>query len=844
MEQHEEPVTAPAAPEAVATGEPEQTVNETAVSEAQAQEAVEPVQQTEEPQLQPEPQIEQPESKIDEIPPQDLAAAETETQEQMQVDQVPQQEVLEPVPEPPVAIEQVPEQINIEPVVETAQHIEAETVTVNAEMTLEMPVDVVPEGQEQEKAAVEAPQLADLPNIEETQAKLISPNGHHHDQENVVVNIESNNLMQLASLTDQQQQQVILHHDDTQLVDNNNYQTIVDPQNHQNAQMVVIDQANLTNLDQNGGQCVVVSADGTLLQDLTNGQQVVVVDSNGGQTYSNLTDLSNVQQVVMVDHQNHQMETVVVMATSTGELQSVENGTIIQNLGPNQDGSMVLDTSGAVDSSLMASTTLNMEEGEGEDDEHNEQTLKDIEESLAMSPSFASTTFTMNGTNVSTHTFRKTEWDVKKLENYVRVTYNDMQPIENMTPGLMNDYLKSFFDYAKKSDGMDYEPESLIGFMNSFERYLKTKNYPESLLRSETFKDARNILKKKRELVRSIGKLIRTKTKDTCYLLQFHRNLLKEKGLLSRDNPDCLLAEIYLNNMIFFGEHLKEDKAWRGNLNLVWGDMVLERDNQNGLEYLTLATWAKKGSSRYQAAAAACALAAGTSPAPRGKGKKTGASPNAIVQIVDPNSPRVYARQPASWCPVEAYKNYRSRRPNNCLDRDSPFYLAPLFKSKHHSKVWYKALAMSCQRLDALFYCLFKKAGVDLTSLASMSQQQQQQAVAAAASIINNDPLSASSQWKKDGMDDGPTYGSSGANGIAKPIDGSQSAAYHAATGTNSYYSGASNVQGQQQQHHIVTTVPAQVQVQVQVQVVPPHHHQQTVVAGNQAVATGATLLV
>jgi len=45
---------------------------------------------------------------------------------------------------------------------------------------------------------------------------------------------------------------------------------------------------------------------------------------------------------------------------------------------------------------------------------------------------------------------------------------------------------------------------------------------------------------------------------------------------------------------------------------------------------------------------------------------------------------------------------------------------------------------MSCQRLDALFYCLFKKAGVDLASLASMSQQQQQQAVAAAASALNN----------------------------------------------------------------------------------------------------------
>ncbi len=295
---------------------------------------------------------------------------------------------------------------------------------------------------------------------------------------------------------------------------------------------------------------------------------------------------------------------------------------------------------------------------------------------------------------------------------------------------------------------MDYEPESLIGFMNSFERYLKTKNYPESLLRSETFKESRTELKKKRDLVRSIGKLIRTKTKDTCYLLQFHRNLLKEKGLLSRDNPDCLLAEIYLNNMIYFGEFLKEDKAWRGNLNLVWGDMLLERDAQNGLEYLTLATYAKK-SQRNQpvtpgATKSNSRTKTGTQTSKLRAAAAAAAAANAANQsnnsmcLDSANSPRVYARQPSNYCPIEAFKIYRSRRPNNCLDRDSPFYLAPLFKSKNQSKVWYKALAMSCQRLDALFYCLFKKAGVDLASLASMSQQQQQQAVAAAASVVNN----------------------------------------------------------------------------------------------------------
>lgn len=142
------------------------------------------------------------------------------------------------------------------------------------------------------------------------------------------------------------------------------------------------------------------------------------------------------------------------------------------------------------------------------------------------------------------YTFRKTEWDVKKMENYVRLTFNDSTTMDKMEPHLLNTYLKSFFEFAKKSDGMEYEPESLIGFMNSYERYLKTKNYPESLLRSDMFKESRAILKNKRELVRSVGKLIRTKTKDTAFMLQYYKNILKEKGLLSRDNPDALLAEV------------------------------------------------------------------------------------------------------------------------------------------------------------------------------------------------------------------------------------------------------------------------------------------------------------
>jgi hypothetical protein len=194
--------------------------------------------------------------------------------------------------------------------------------------------------------------------------------------------------------------------------------------------------------------------------------------------------------------------------------------------------------------------------------DENDPSLKEIEDSLAMSPNATGTSFSnmsstdLTGTSfnasvssgpsgiVSNHTFKKTEWDVKKFENHVRTVFGDTQPMESMQPEILNTYINNFFEYAKKGDGMEYEPESLIGYMNSFERYLKAKNYPESLLRSDIFSDTRSMLKRKRDLVRTIGRLVRIKNKDTPYLLKFYRNLFKEKGLLNRENPDCLLAEV------------------------------------------------------------------------------------------------------------------------------------------------------------------------------------------------------------------------------------------------------------------------------------------------------------
>ncbi len=154
---------------------------------------------------------------------------------------------------------------------------------------------------------------------------------------------------------------------------------------------------------------------------------------------------------------------------------------------------------------------------------------------------------------------------------------------------------------------------------------------------------------------------------------------------------------------------------------------------------------------------------------------------------------------------------------------------------------------MSCQRLDALFYCLFKKAGVDLTSLANMSQQQQQTngqvngmgAVNGASNsmvgIIGNSANwnSLIKQNHSDNEDDDSMINNN--NGVTNVVVTSSNAS------ANPTYSTLAN---HYQQHH--TIVPAQIQVQVQIQVpiitTSSQQQQQTIDANSTANANQSRL--
>lgn len=254
-------------------------------------------------------------------------------------------------------------------------------------------------------------------------------------------------------------------------------------------------------------------------------------------------------------------------------------------------------------------------------------------------------------------------------------------------------------------------------------------------------------------------------------------------------------------------------------MNLVWGDILLECDPENGLEYLTLSITIKKSSSHKNSHHQLQPVSSTTNRVKTGThtSKLRAAASTATTESHNHHelsSPRIYAREPHNLCAVEAYKLFRSRRPATCLDRESPFYLAPNSKSKFTSKVWYKALAMSCQRLDALFYCLFKKANMDMQSLMTMQDEEQRKMIDLTQSLDDvvvwksNKPVSASTTPITITQYHPPKQKKS------------QNSSSHAQQQPHSHFYPS-------QQSDILATVPVQVQVQVQIQVQSRSQQQQ-----------------
>ena len=155
--------------------------------------------------------------------------------------------------------------------------------------------------------------------------------------------------------------------------------------------------------------------------------------------------------------------------------------------------------------------------------------------------------------------------------------------------------------------------------------------------------------------------------------------------MLGLSSPQALVNTVWLNNMLHFGlRGCKEQRELR------WGDVVLKSESE-GKQYLEYSV-------------------------ERQTKTRTGENPRNQRQV----KPRMYQNKTAESAerdPVQVYKAYKDKRPENMLKPESPFYLAVnYFKTegelKSEGSKWFKSQPMGVNKLNSLMKEMTETAGI------------------------------------------------------------------------------------------------------------------------------------
>ena len=103
-------------------------------------------------------------------------------------------------------------------------------------------------------------------------------------------------------------------------------------------------------------------------------------------------------------------------------------------------------------------------------------------------------------------TKKKTLQNVAVLQQFL-ASKNEERKLEEIPPEELNEYLSEFIITVRTKDKQEeYEPSSLRGFIASFERYLKKKNYGHSIIKDLQFEKTRKALSSKQKDLKRKGK--------------------------------------------------------------------------------------------------------------------------------------------------------------------------------------------------------------------------------------------------------------------------------------------------------------------------------------------------
>lgn len=287
------------------------------------------------------------------------------------------------------------------------------------------------------------------------------------------------------------------------------------------------------------------------------------------------------------------------------------------------------------------------------------------------------------------NTAKKTKRDVALLTAFLQTKGETRSEIAEIPPAELNELLSEFILSVRTTEGQEYEPSSLRGMVASFERYLKRKSYPVSIIQDLAFEKLRKTLHSKQKQLKKQGK--GNKPNASVALTEEEMKILYDKGFLGTSSPEAILNTLWLNNSIHFGL-----RGITEHHNMRWGDARLCKTDQ-GVEYLEFTERQTK--------------------------TRTGEN----HRDVRPFAPKMFSTDGSEKDPVAVYKIFAQKRPEKMNDPDSPFYIAVnnvSMKSKSSGKCWFKCNAVGVNKLGSLMKEMSRKAGLENVKLRNHSARK------------------------------------------------------------------------------------------------------------------------
>lgn len=246
------------------------------------------------------------------------------------------------------------------------------------------------------------------------------------------------------------------------------------------------------------------------------------------------------------------------------------------------------------------------------------------------------------------NTTKKEATDYNRLKRYF-ATINEKRGIEEIQAPELDKLLRQFFMTAKNLKGNLYEPDTLTGMRNSFQRILEIKKSKNDLRKGQEFVNSRKVLSSRRKELTKLGK--GNKPNAT-------RPLSENVGYFGVQNPVTLQRTIWWIVTKHFG-HRARDEARQ----LKYGDIKLEISFETGEEYLV---WDTERSTK----------------------TRTGERPMGHQRSFNP---KAFASKSTDRCPVKIYKEFISHRPSTMCNPESPFFLAVSQNADYENvKIWYQ----------------------------------------------------------------------------------------------------------------------------------------------------------